>query len=53
VIHAKVSYLDQRNVFREKVLDLPVTVVKPSIQNAATNDGGFWGWLRSLLGIKP
>ncbi len=53
VIHAKVSYLDQRNVFREKMLDLPVTIVKPSLQNAATNDGGFWGWLRSLLGIKP
>ena len=53
VIHAKVSYLDQRNVFREKMLDLPVTVVKPSLQNGATNDGGFWGWLRSLLGIKP
>ena len=53
VIHAKVSYLDQRNVFREKMLDLPVTIVKPYLQNAATNDGGFWGWLRSLLGIKP
>jgi len=53
VIHAKVSYLDQRHIFREKILDLPVTVVKPSSQNAATNDGGIWGWLRSILGIKP
>jgi hypothetical protein len=53
VIHAKVSYLDQRNIFREKMLDLPVVVVKPSIQNASTNDGGIWGWLRSLFGIKP
>jgi hypothetical protein len=53
VIHAKVSYLDQRHIFREKILDLPVTVVKPSSQNATTNDGGIWGWLRSILGIKP
>jgi hypothetical protein len=53
VIHARVSYLDQRNVFREKILDLPVTIVKPSVLNVAANDGGFWGWLRSLLGLKP
>ncbi len=51
ILHTKVSYLDQRNVFRDKLLDLPVNIVKPSAQIAATNDGGFWGWLRAIFGI--
>jgi hypothetical protein len=53
MVQAKVSYLDHRNVFREKVLDLHVSVVPPSIQNVAPNDGGLWSWLRSILGMKP
>ena len=51
IVHTKVSYLDQRNVFREKPLDLTVEIVKPSVQAVTSNDGGFWGWLRSIFGL--
>jgi hypothetical protein len=53
VIHAKVSYLDHRNVFREKILDLHVSIIEPVVQDNTANDTGIWGWIRSILGIKP
>ncbi len=53
VIHAKVSYLDHRNVFREKILDLHVSIIEPVVLNNTANDAGIWGWIRSILGIKP
>ena len=51
IVHTKVTYLDQRNVFREKLLDIPVEIVKPSAAIVTTNNGGFWGWVKSIFGI--
>jgi len=52
-LHLKVTYLDYRNAPKEVVIDVPVRVIVPSVVSTQTqSDGGIWGWIKSLFGIK-
>jgi hypothetical protein len=50
-----VSYTDDMNQEHEASLELPVTVSEASPDGDVTHGsaGGFWAWLRRLLGLGP
>ncbi len=51
----KVAYTDDLNQEHEQTVELPVTVVEAVTSNSPSQGGagGFWLWLRRLLGLTP
>ncbi|UCH56728.1 MAG: hypothetical protein JSV18_05070 [Candidatus Bathyarchaeota archaeon] len=51
----KVSYTDDLNQEHETTIEFPITVTEASseVDVSAGSTGGFWGWLRRLLGLGP
>ncbi|TRO47670.1 hypothetical protein E2P65_04030 [Candidatus Bathyarchaeota archaeon] len=52
-LRLRVTYKDDLNQDNEDTVELPVHVVEPSSQPQSSqgSGGGFWGWLRRLLGL--
>lgn len=49
----KLTYMDNRNIQQEQVLNVPLDVVKAQVSvSAVNNDGGVWGWLKRLFGLQ-
>jgi hypothetical protein len=49
----KLTYVDNRNIQQERVLSVPLDVVKAQVSvSAVNNDGGVWGWLKRLFGLQ-
>jgi hypothetical protein len=51
-LRLRVSYTDYRNVVKEAFVDVPVRVITPVVVSQSQGDGGFWGWIKSIFGIK-
>jgi hypothetical protein len=49
----KVTYMDNRNLPQEKMLNVPLSAIN-ALPNTPTtsNDGGIWGWIKRLFGIQ-
>jgi hypothetical protein len=54
-LRLEVSYTDDLNKERETSLELPVSVLEgsPDGEVVRGSTGGFWAWLRRLLGLGP
>jgi len=51
-LQTKITYLDNRNNFQERFIEIPVKIVEATIQQTTSSDGGIWGWIKALLGWK-
>jgi hypothetical protein len=53
-LRLKITYTDDLNQEHETTIELPVTVEEPTHEREAHGgSGGFWAWLRRLLGLGP
>ena len=53
-LRLKITYTDDLNQEHETTIELPVTVEEPTHEREAPGgSGGFWAWLRRLLGLGP
>lgn len=46
----KITYFDNNNNFKDRYIEIPIKIIEATTTQTTTNDGGFWGWIRSLLG---
>lgn len=53
VIRLRVKYLDHLNRENQDEVNLPVKVIQRAQEIEASSGGGFWLWIRRLLGLTP
>jgi hypothetical protein len=47
------KYTDDLNQEHEASISVPVRVMESTDEVTISGGGGFWGWLRNLLGLRP
>ena len=49
----RITYYDSRNIQQNATISVPLNVTNSSTAaQTSPNSGGFWGWLKSLLGFQ-